>query len=173
MKNFLYLTLGIAIGSVGCYFFLKDKFDKRFEEEWRKEWEKEKSEPVEENETDNEEEEESQDYEDIIETESYRNAETENKRPYVITSEDFAYDDSMDKITLYYHSDKIVADSDGNAIEDVEDVIGFDSLNHIGEYANDCVYVRNERLRCDYEVLLSQIPYAEVLRKKPYLKEEL
>ena len=55
-------------------------------------------------------------------------------------------------------------------IENVEDVIGFESLNHFGEYEDDSVYVRNERLRVDYEVLLDLRTYTEVLESKPYLR---
>ena len=35
----------------------------------------------------------------------------------------------------------------------VDAVVGEDSLNHFGEFEEDSVYVRNENIECDYEIL--------------------
>ena len=50
------------------------------------------------------------------------------------------------------------------------ETIGKDSLTHFGEYEDDSVFVRNDRLKADYEILMDQRTYAEVLQEKPYLK---
>ena len=50
--------------------------------------------------------------------------------------------------------------------------IGLDSLNHFGEYEEDVLYVRNERLRTDYEVLMDPRTYPQVLEERPYLSRE-
>ena len=53
--------------------------------------------------------------------------------------------------------------------DEIEETIGKDSLTHFGEYEDDSVFVRNDRLKVDYEILMDQRGYADVLREKPYL----
>jgi hypothetical protein len=50
----------------------------------------------------------------------------------------------------------------------VDDVVGFESLNRFGEYEDDSVFVRNDRLKCDYEILLDRRKYSDVVNKKPH-----
>ena len=47
-------------------------------------------------------------------------------------------------------------------INDVEGIVGIDSLTRFGEYEADSVFVRNERLKGDYEILLSLRRYSEL-----------
>ena len=76
--------------------------------------------------------------------------------PYVITTRDFVHTKRYyDKITLlYYEDDGTLATESDNMIEDIDVAIGDSSLDHFGEYEEDAVYVRNDRLSTDYEVLL-------------------
>lgn len=76
--------------------------------------------------------------------------------PYVITPRDFVHTKRYyDKITLlYYEDDGTLATESDNMIEDIDVAIGDSSLDHFGEYEEDAVYVRNDRLSTDYEVLL-------------------
>lgn len=99
-------------------------------------------------------------------------ANTNYKPPYVIPPEDFGENDDYDKISLTYYSDHIVTDENDEILEDVEGAIGFESLNHFGEYEDDSVFVRNERLKVDYEILLDQRSYSDVIKSKPYLMED-
>lgn len=89
------------------------------------------------------------------------------EKPYVITPDEFGEFEAYTKISLTYYADKVLADENDEIVEDVEGVVGFESLNHIGEYENDSVHVRNDRLKCDYEILLDQRNYSEVLETKP------
>ena len=57
-------------------------------------------------------------------------------------------------------------------VEDIENVVGLDFADHIGEYEDDAVHIRNERLRCDYEILRDLRKYSDVLEDKPYLRED-
>lgn len=93
-------------------------------------------------------------------------------KPYVISPDEFGEIPEYTQISLSYFADLVVADDDYVIIEDVEDVIGFDSLNHIGEYEDDSVHVRNDRLKCDYEILVDHRKYEDVLKTRPYLAEE-
>lgn len=96
----------------------------------------------------------------------------ENAQPYVIAPEQFAELDGYDQISLTYYSDHILADDDDRIMEDVEGTVGFESLTHFGEYEDDSVYVRNDRLKVDYEILRDERKYSDVIKKKPYLKED-
>ena len=89
--------------------------------------------------------------------------------PYVIVPEDFAdgnYDHELHSLT--YYSDGILAD-DWLVQLDIEETIGEDSLGHFGDYAEDIVYVRNERLNSDYEVARDPRTYAEMVANAPLM----
>lgn len=92
--------------------------------------------------------------------------------PYVIAPEQFAELDDYDRISLTYYSDHILADDNDQPLEDVEGTVGFESLTHFGEYEDDSVYVRNDRLKVDYEILRDERKYSDVIKTKPYLKED-
>ena len=47
-------------------------------------------------------------------------------------------------------------------VEDVDNTVGYDSLERFGEYEDDVVYVRNDRLKSDFEILLSLKKYSEI-----------
>lgn len=84
------------------------------------------------------------------------------REPYVISPAEFGEDDNYEGITLIYYNDGILADHDGNRIEDIESCIGYESLNHFGEYEEDSVYVRNDDTMMEYEVLLDETNYADL-----------
>ena len=46
-----------------------------------------------------------------------------------------------------------MTDEDDEEVDDVDEIVGEESLNHIGDYEEDVVHVRNDRLKCDYEIL--------------------
>lgn len=88
------------------------------------------------------------------------------EHPYVIPPEEFGEFDDYETLSLYYFvgypDEKVLADEDYEIIEDVDNIVGVDALTHFGEYEEDSVYVRNDRLRCDYEILLDEHCYDEV-----------
>ena len=60
---------------------------------------------------------------------------------------------------------------DDEKVEDVDNVVGLESLAHFGEYEDDSVFVRNDRLKCDYEILLDQRTYSDVIKQRPHQTE--
>ena len=76
-------------------------------------------------------------------------------RPYIITPDEFGdrEDEGYDTVSLVYYSDGILTDDVDQLVEDVDDTVGLESLNHIGEYEDDSVFVRDERKKVDYEIL--------------------
>lgn len=111
---------------------------------------------------------------------NYSNPSRENRKeeaepvnkPYVIAPEEFGEFDEYEQIGLTYYADHILTDENDELVEDVDDVVGFESLNRFGEYEDDSVFVRNDRLKCDYEILLDQRKYSDVIKKKPHQVEE-
>lgn len=94
-------------------------------------------------------------------------------KPYVISPDDFDEYDDYDTIELTYYSDQVLADENNEIVDDVEDIVGFESLNHFGEYEDDSVFVRNDRLKCDYQILLDSRKYSDVAKSMPrYSMEE-
>ena len=82
--------------------------------------------------------------------------------PYVISPDDFDDNDDYEVVSLVYYSDGVLADEDDNVIEDVEGMVGEDSLNHFGEYEDDSVFVRNDERKTDYEILLDSRNFADI-----------
>jgi hypothetical protein len=89
------------------------------------------------------------------------------EKPYVITFEEFCEGyDNHDKITInYYKADDTLADENEEIIDDVESLIGEESLSRFGDGSEDpnVVYVRNERMAIDYEIIKLESSYSEVV----------
>ena len=79
--------------------------------------------------------------------------------PYIISPEDFAIDDEYTIVNLNYYIDGVLTDEDENIVENVDDVVGLENLNHMGEYEDDALHIRNENYKCEYEILLSRRLY--------------
>lgn len=96
-------------------------------------------------------------------------------KPYLINPREFGMIDDYDTITLmYYYADDILADEDGEIIEDVGDVVGSDYSQHFGEYEDDVdtVYIRNDVRKTDYEILLDLGKYSDVIKRSPHRVED-
>lgn len=77
------------------------------------------------------------------------------ERPYVISPEEFGEYEDYQRITLtYYEQDDVICDEYDEPLDDADDIVGLDSVNHYGEYEDDTVFVRNDRRKTDYEILL-------------------
>ena len=80
-----------------------------------------------------------------------------NRYPYIISPNDF--DDpnyeNYDKVTLTFYADGVLTDELDNPIclEDVQKNVGTEFVTHFGEFERDVVYVRNDILEIDYEIL--------------------
>lgn len=84
------------------------------------------------------------------------------KRPYVITPDEFGEIYEYDTISLRYYADKVLTDEDDVIITNVDEIIGEDSLTHFGEYEDDSVFVRNDEMKADYEILLDLRKYYDI-----------
>lgn len=78
--------------------------------------------------------------------------------PYVISPDEFG-NAGYDIVSLELYSDRVLVDEDDNPIEDIDFLVGEDSLEHFGEYEDDSVFVRNDHLKTDFEILLVEETY--------------
>ena len=97
--------------------------------------------------------------------------ETMEIKPYVISPEEFGEFEDYERISLSYYADQVLADEDDEKVDDVDNVVGLESLTHFGEFEDDSVFVRNDRLKCDYEILLYQRTYSDVMKQRPHQME--
>ena len=94
-----------------------------------------------------------------------------NADPYVISPDEFAELDDYQTVSLNYYADGVVADDIDEVVENVGGLIGWDSLNHFGEYEDYSVFVRNDALKTDFEILLDTRNYSDVIKLSPYRVE--
>lgn len=180
---------GVVIGYASSWYFTKKKYEqianeeiesvkerfsyKTSSEEHSKDGDKKNKNWKEgyDEETTDQEKPEISEYTKKLNTEGYTNYSTNEKssKPYVISPEQFGENDEYDRISLTYYSDSVLADENDEIMDDTEDSVGSDFMNHFGEYEDDSVFVRNDRLKVDYEILLDSRPYYHVLKEKPYL----
>ena len=83
-------------------------------------------------------------------------------KPYVISPDEFGDNDEYDIVTLTHYADGVLEDENGDIIEDVDDIVGEDFYTHYGEYEDDAVHIRNDKLKTDYEILHDNQNYEDV-----------
>lgn len=189
MKNVLAFLAGAAIGAGVTAYFMNQYCEKRIREEVQSVKDKWEEDHAPDPEEDVKEEspiapeitehidytastEEIAEMTDLVESEGYKKrqeAELElrkNAKPYMISQEEYSSGE-YDVIGLTYYSDNILATDDTmEPVEDVEGTVGFNSLAHLmkGGPDDDIIYVRNDRLKIDYEVLRDDRPFSSILR---------
>lgn len=189
LKNLFIFAVGAAAGAVATWKLLNDKYEKLYHEEVEayKEYHKEKSEKAEpepKSEPEQKKEAPKTDtsdplmdklrdtveragYTDYSTTKEKQEPEEKDIRPYVIRPEELGDQIGYDVIELTYYADGVVAEED-DIMDDVDEVIGIDSLGHFGQFEEDAVCVRNDRLKCDYQIILDERTYSDVIDKEPH-----
>lgn len=186
LNNLLMFTAGAVIGSVVTWKLVKTKYEQIANEEIESVKEvlgrghRTEIDPM--DEIDDDEDEDDEEYapseEDIarlketISTNGYRRYSTKKEekeeedvdKPYVISPEEFARidEDDYETVSLVYYADGVLTDEQDNIVEDVESMVGEDSLTHFGEFEDDSVFVRNDRLQTAYEILRDTDRYDDV-----------
>ncbi|MCM1179368.1 MAG: hypothetical protein NC347_03870 [Clostridium sp.] len=94
------------------------------------------------------------------------------EKPYVISPDEFGEFGEYDTVSLTYYADRVLADDNDDVIEDVDDIVGTESLTHFGEYEDDSVFVRNDKMKCDFEILLDQRNFSDVRAGNQHPMEE-
>ena len=187
-KVFIFAA-GVAIGSVVTWRILKPKYERLVEEEIQSVREAfgvniapaedpaEESDVVDFEELAKQADEEAhakrvQRYNEIIERERYlddsdreREEHMSMDEPHVITPEEFdEHEDYSTEFLTYYANGILVKDIYDEVVPDreIEELIGRESLNHFGDYEDELVHVRNDRLKCDFEISIDTKKYIDV-----------
>lgn len=90
---------------------------------------------------------------------------------YVIKPEEFGECD-YNEVSLTYYADGILTDEQDEPIEDLAGTVGEDYMTHFGEFEYDSVFIRNERLQVDFEILADQRNYSDLAKNKPNPMED-
>lgn len=90
---------------------------------------------------------------------------------YVIKPNEFGECD-YDEVSLTYYADGILTDEQDEPIEDLRGTVGEDYMTHFGEFENDSVFIRNERLQIDFEILADQRNYSDLAKNNPNPMED-
>ena len=92
--------------------------------------------------------------------------------PYVIKPEIFGEEDDYEEVSLTHYADGVLCDEQDNPIEDVDGLVGADYAEHFGEYEDDSVFIRNDRLKIDFEILADQRNFSDLDKNKSYPTED-
>lgn len=89
-----------------------------------------------------------------------RAIENDERPPFVISREKYSWDeeegDEYEKVQVtYYPKDRVLLDDEQDPVEDVGGLVGWRSLSQFGGESGDpdVVFVRNPRLKTDFEVV--------------------
>lgn len=175
VSTFIGFAIGALVGSVITHKLMKDKCNDEIQEV-RNVWESSKKENESEKNPSGDisrNNSETNKYKSTLKKENYvdysrRSSKEVIDKPYVITPDEFGelLDEGYSSIRLDYFKDGTLAE-DADIVDDVANTIGKESLNHFDEYEEDTVYVRNDRLKCDFLVCKVDKTYAEHYRAKP------
>lgn len=193
-------VFGAALGSVTAWYFTKKTYERIAQEEidsvketfsklYKNDADVAQNE-VEATDEDEEEDPDKAEYRTIAEREGYipyqssldigKKKEPEEVKcdtdyPYVIPPESFDELENYGVISLTYYADKVLVDENDRPIEDMMALVGFEDVeeleSHFGEHEDDSIFVRNDRLKHDIEILYDPRTYADVLEKEPYKAE--
>ncbi len=103
-------------------------------------------------------------YENELQKNRYKCEEgkTVNK-PVVISPDEFGENEDYDTFSLTYYADKVLTDDGDSIMDDIENTVGGEALESFGEYEDDSVFVKNDNLKCYYEILLDTRKYSDIM----------
>lgn len=117
-------------------------------------------------------------YKTVVDREGYVNYSDSNKnkdeedrveKPYLIDPDNVEeFDDYMRIDLSYYVNNDILADDLDEIVDDPDNIVGTEYKNHFGDYESEMVFVRNDRLKADYEIYYDHRDYYEVVGEKPH-----
>jgi hypothetical protein len=91
----------------------------------------------------------------------------DRRTPYILEKDEYLESDSdFNQTTVtYYAGDETLADERDDIIEDIDKVVGLANLQRFGHGSGDprVLYVRNELLEIDYEILLHEDKYKDLV----------
>lgn len=175
LSKIMIFVAGAGIGSAITYKLVKKQYDQIIQEEIDSVKEAFSNKPDSTDAEKSEEEEpepEKVKYRSIVDeagyaTESEKEEEEEEEdmeKPHIISPEEFG-DSDYAVLTLTYFLDGTVLNDRNKIVTNVEELIGEGFAKHFGDYPEDpdTVYVRNDKLEIDFEVLKDYREYSETV----------
>ena len=178
LSKIIMFVAGAAVGSAVTWKLVKDKYERLAQEDIQavrdlynsKQQETLDVEPDEEERTEIKEPTPREVYSDVVDELGYGNISSEKldeeedddvSEPYVISPSEYGELDYETESLWYFEGDGVVTTYFGEVIEDVDGLIGADFADHYGEYEEDSVHVRNDKLKIDYEILRDLRAFSE------------
>lgn len=90
--------------------------------------------------------------------------------PYIINNDTFAASEYSTKTVYYYITDEVLADDSGRKIDEALSLVGKDFKKYAT--SEDFVYVRNEEIEMDFEIIFEPKAYASIKSTERVVKEE-
>lgn len=191
-KNAVIFLSGVGLGAVSTYFILKDKFEQQANQEAedlkayyedmyanRPYTDDVELDDIHEDAIVNESDEEKKDepdYNEIVNKLNYNQYSTKvpspvdgevqpAKKPYQISMDEYNEDMGyVKKIISYFEEDEVCMDNDTKEVLDnVAKDLGIDNLELINTEGNDEIYIRNEKLGIDYNVVSEPGSYEDYI----------
>jgi len=102
------------------------------------------------------------DFEWILEEEMEKR---DTGRPYVIEHDEYVLSDYDTRTLTFYEGDGILADENDEHIPDTDTVVGDENFARFGHGSHDpnIVYIRNDNISVDFEVVRVETKYAEAV----------
>lgn len=169
MNKGLIFVAGVGLGALATFFIIKSKYENMYQEdvESLRELQNEKMDNAIKTakiETKNSPAELAQ-YNEILKR-NYASAPVEpaKKDIYIIDPDEYGLKAGYATEELnYYAGDDTLVDEHDERIEDASSMIGIEALEHFGDYEEDIIHIRNEKLNVDFEITRFDQSYAEVI----------
>lgn len=174
LSKIMIFVAGAGIGSAITYKLVKKQYDQIIQEEIDSVKEAFSNKPESTDAEKHEEEEQEPEkvkYRSIVgeagyatESEKEEEEEEDMEKPHIISPEEFG-DSDYAVLTLTYFLDGTVLNDRNKIVTNVEELIGEGFAKHFGDYPEDpdTVYVRNDNLGIDFEVLKDYREYSETV----------
>lgn len=171
IKNIIIFSSGVVVGVLATYKYFEVKSEKRINDEVQeiRDYYKE-SETHDTRYRDRIKEEVDEDYKEAVrDYTSYATSKPVKKKeekellPYIIEPDSFGEEEDYEQIYLtWYAGDNHLADDMDELIDDIDGTVGIDNLKEIGKYEDDILHIRNDELKCYYEICKSLDKYHDL-----------
>ena len=87
-------------------------------------------------------------------------------KPEVVAPEETWEKDYPTISLTYYEGDQTLTDDQDKIITNVAELVGEDFASHFGEYEDDSVFIRNDKIGVYYEILRDYGSYSDYMREE-------
>lgn len=92
--------------------------------------------------------------------------------PYVIPPDEFGEKLGYETVSLTYYADGILTDEIDEPMDKIDGIVGKDFATHFGEWEDDSVFIRNDDLKLDFEILMDCRKYSDIKKHSQHTASE-